>query len=467
MHLKRGIGPEKTGRAGAWWLGLVALALSWGCEGDTGRSVNAPCETNTDCASEICYVGICYSPDPKDDGAPCEGHGECRSFNCKEGTCERGEQPLGQRCLFGPQCASEVCKSEVCSLPTWWNNTWRWRHKLTFDNSAGGEHLDDFPVLITLTGARVDYSRTELAGRDLRFLDPDGAVLAHELESWNSTGTSRIWVRVPRIDRKTSSDHIWLYLGNASATDAQKAAAVWQSPYRGVWHMNQAPAGTAPQVLDSTANKNHGTSHGSMATTDLVAGPIGKAIYFDGNDYLNIGTHKSLDMGAGDITVMAWVNIQKPDYYDGTILAKGGAFTGGKRYSLAFSRQFDGPAGAVKFELDDNKARVGVSTAKAYHDEKWHHMVGVRHGGSLYIYANGAQEQFRAATITTESIDSPMLGSIGAVYDMESKGMNEYYKGKIDEVRIIGAARSPAWIAAQYRSMTDAFITYGAAEAVQ
>ena len=37
--------------------------------------------------------------------------------------------------------------------------------------------------------------------------------------------------------------------------------------------------------------------------------------------------------------------------------------------------------------------------------------------------------------------------------------------GKIDEVRVSAIARSPAWIRAQYLSMSDSFITYGWPEA--
>lgn len=54
-----------------------------------------------------------------------------------------------------------------------------------------------------------------------------------------------------------------------------------------------------------------------MAKGDLKAGQVGQAIYFDGYDYLDLGTHKSLDMGAGDFTVMAWVNIPQSAYPSG------------------------------------------------------------------------------------------------------------------------------------------------------
>ena len=40
----------------------------------------------------------------------------------------------------------------------------------------------------------------------------------------------------------------------------------------------------------------------------------------------------------------------------------------------------------------------------------------------------------------------------------------DYMEGDLDEIRLEAVARSPAWIAAQHRAMTDAFLTVGAAE---
>ena len=53
------------------------------------------------------------------------------------------------------------------------------------------------------------------------------------------------------------------------------------------------------------------------------------------------------------------------------------------------------------------------------------------------------------------SADSDAAGHSGAGYNFD---------GIIDELRLSGIARSDDWIAAQYRSMNDTFITYGREE---
>ena len=86
------------------------------------------------------------------------------------------------------------------SAPTdWWNTSWSQRKRLTFNNTGQAENLADFAVLIKLDSTRINYALTQNAGQDLRFVDADGTLLAHEIESWDESGTSYVWVKVPQI----------------------------------------------------------------------------------------------------------------------------------------------------------------------------------------------------------------------------------------------------------------------------
>ncbi|RLE11923.1 hypothetical protein DRJ04_07140 [Candidatus Aerophobetes bacterium] len=108
----------------------------------------------------------------------------------------------------------------------WWDTDWQYRRKLVFDNSGQTENLVDFPVLVKLNSSRIDYSSTQDNGEDIRFVDPDGTVLSYEIESWDESGASIVWVKVPQIDGGSTTDYIWMYYGNSSATDGQNAADV-------------------------------------------------------------------------------------------------------------------------------------------------------------------------------------------------------------------------------------------------
>ena len=160
------------------------------------------------------------------------------------------------------------------------------------------ENLVDFPVLVQLDSSRIDYSLTQNDGADLRFVDRDGTLLPHEIETWNAAGTSYVWVKVPQIDGSSGTDHIWLYYGNAVAADAQNVAAVWNSGYAAVYHLDDTSQ-------DSTANLNHGTNSGSLDAPGRVA----DGQWFDGvDDYVDLGSAATVDdLFAGGGTVSAWI----------------------------------------------------------------------------------------------------------------------------------------------------------------
>jgi hypothetical protein len=80
----------------------------------------------------------------------------------------------------------------------WWNSSWLNRKVISFDNTASSSNLTDFPVLIALDSTKIDYSKTQNSGQDIRFVDGDGTALSYEIEKWDESGTSLVWVKVPK-----------------------------------------------------------------------------------------------------------------------------------------------------------------------------------------------------------------------------------------------------------------------------
>src|SRR6185369_15030460 len=99
--------------------------------------------------------------------------------------------------------------------------------------------------------------------------------LAHEIESYNpATGAVALWVKIPNLSHTTDTT-IYVWYGNPAISSSQEnRASVWDSAYKGVWHLKENPAGVPPQVLDSTSNANHATSQGNWAVGQQQAGEI-------------------------------------------------------------------------------------------------------------------------------------------------------------------------------------------------
>jgi len=348
----------------------------------------------------------------------------------------------------------------TCALPapTWWDCDWDYRIQLTFDNQTRSEDLNEFPVLVTLNGGRIDYGSIQGLGEDIRFVDSDNVtVLAHEIEYWNVGGDSYVWVNVPRIDGNSDTDYIWMYYGNGSVGDGQDAENTWVN-YRGVWHLDENQIGIAnPGVYeDSTSNNFHGDDEISAIGQD---GQIAGGQEFDGvNDYIDLGTTNILD-GTDTFTFSAWVNID--------------TLPGLNEHYGVYSRFPGADNGSFRFMVGQwalaNDSTLDISTNDgAWHDAvansqsstgTWTYLTAVYDGvGTVNFYFDGAPDG--SDSFTEPSVVAGASQYIGA----GSTGVFRF-DGFIDELRLSTAIRSADWIEAQHESMTDSLISsYGIAE---
>lgn len=324
----------------------------------------------------------------------------------------------------------------------WWNNEWKYRQKLTFDNSGRGQ-LDNLPVLVKLTDPeRIDYSKTEPNGEDIRFVDDNNTTeLSYEIEEWNDGGTSWVWVKVPQIDAGSTSDFIYMYYGSLGATDNQDPPGVW-NPFIGVWHLEETGTGTR---YDSTSNSNNGTPSGYEGD-EATTGKIDGSDDFDGTDDY-VGAPGADFDGLGTMTVEAWVKFD--------------TFGAWKRYvskweiDYTFNLAHTG-GNLIRFEIGTSGGNVYFDSTTTITGSNWHYTVGVYDGSKLEIYIDGTKESGSSSQSGTSNTGSQ---NVGIGHDIGVTG--NWMDGVIDEVRISDSARSADWIAAQYLSMTDNFITYG------
>ena len=354
---------------------------------------------------------------------------------------------------------------------------WQYRRQLTFSNSSQSEDLIGFPVLVALDSSRIDYSQTQDNGQDIRFFDADDTTpLAYEIEKWNESGTSYVWVKVPQIDRSSNTDYIWMYYGNSGAADEQDAENVWDANYMGVWHLNEGGTGTR---YDSTLNNNDGTPQ-NYDGDEAVSEKIDGADDLDGiDDYIAI---PGSNIGTTSITVEAWVKFNALDAT--TFSASSGQNLGGTVFSTRELDAYQSPtlcvspgnggAGSQKgaiFTFDSAGDAKGAKGQTAIQVGQWYYLVGVfkyTGVGSFYgswdVYLDGNKDNISTNNFNLAgSISMPFNGTPWRIGD-QNQWANGETDAVIDEVRISNIARRADWIAAQNDSMTDAFISYGAEE---
>jgi len=178
--------------------------------------------------------------------------------------------------------------------------------KITFSGYNRSETLKDFPVLVKLGAGVSGFNYGHFAsasGGDLRFTDSTGTrVIPSEIDEWNSSGISTVWVQVPALSGP--SDYIWAYWGNPADTNLPASTNVWVPAafenvpaYERVYHLKE---GAFPFV-DSTLQHNSTNGIAPGQTNGIV----GTGASFGHVNWLDAGTN---DMG-DTFTLSAWVNI--------------------------------------------------------------------------------------------------------------------------------------------------------------
>jgi biopolymer transport protein ExbB len=357
----------------------------------------------------------------------------------------------------GPHDGPSADRHPACKV---WNPAWTRRSRLTFDNLFADAALDgprvDFPVLIRLTPARMAGLELRGDGADLRFIDADDkTVLAFEVEVWAPKGTSTVWVKVPTIDKASRKDFIWLYHGNANAKALPSAAKqVWSNGFRAVWHLSQDPAAAAPQFTDSVGG-NHATVEGKLTGAHRVAGVAGSAVNFTGQttDRLVAPDSASLDVSKA-VTLEAWV---RPASID--TAANRYPVSKNAAYFLQVLRSHATYPG-IYVHLGVGLNWFAVNTKLSPKAGAWCYIAGTYETSDriLRAYLDGVLRNHADLSAKGVPATSAINNSTANLYI--GKGV----EGPIDEVRISAVMRAPGWIAAQHRSMTDAFVTYGAAQ---
>ena len=318
---------------------------------------------------------------------------------------------------------------------------------ITFTNYSGRATLDNFPVLVKLTTANTaNYGGflDTTDGYDLRFWSNSeltGTELAYEVESFDSSGTSYIWVKVPSFSHNGT---IWASWGEPDFNSQQgytTDGSVWSEGFVGVWHM------TEKDVQDSTSNNYHGTGHENTAT---AAGHVGQGLTFDGaGDYVGLGS----GVNPLDSLVswsLEWWHNQAADHGNGGVLSVDPYNDTGNRFICQNS---------VGLVYADGWRFSGGPWPE---DSTWHHFVLSKNGSAWTLYKDGVEWKNASAAWTMGSTEMRFARHANDAYAT-------YWKGLLDEVRAADAPRSADWAWACYMNQGEShasFVEYGAVSEV-
>ena len=205
----------------------------------------------------------------------------------------------------------------------------------------------------------------------------------------------------------------------------------------GYWPLNE---GTGTVAYDYSGNNATGSWHGTLAGANgyySTGKSGGWAGYFNGsNDYVNVSSTAAI--GSSNFTVTLWVNSSNSSQVNANVLGKPDT---GTSANVNYQFWLGSNGSDARFYTGNGSTYQSLDLSAPLSNSNWHQWVIVANGAQLIQYVDGQKLGSATQTLTPASNASPL--QIGG-------GLNYYYNGSINNVRIYNRALSATQIAAMY-----------------
>jgi hypothetical protein len=189
--------------------------------------------------------------------------------------------------------------------------------------------------------------------------------------------------------------------------------------------------------VDDSPNRYTITRAGNVAPSTFTPFGDSWSNYFDGSgDYLSVADNAALELGSGDFTMEAWINIgayQTTINSDSTI--RSAIITKENSYTLQlWSSNTTSWGGLVLgYHTANTSWQAGLAIAYQFQLNVWYHIAVSRQGSSFRFFINGSMVG-SAQTISGTLSDYANALTIGG---RTTAGYLEYFNGYISNVRIV------------------------------
>jgi hypothetical protein len=210
----------------------------------------------------------------------------------------------------------------------------------------------------------------------------------------------------------------------------------------GEWKLDDNTGTTAS---DTSANNSTGTFNGGVTWS---TGKMGSGVKINGvsSSYVTMTdpADGSLDVGTGNFTIEAWVNLDPSSTVTiPSVVEKGGTSGAVAGYWLYYLNS----ASTLQFRVGDGTNRTGPNGTTNIKDGLWHHVAAVadRTGANMaYLYVDGRLEGSADISTVTGSADNALI------FTLSSDVSNCAWLGSLDNVSLYKYVRSQSEIAWSY-----------------
>ena len=325
---------------------------------------------------------------------------------------------------------------------------------------ANTANVADVPVAVRLSSSIDGFSYADFLvanGGDLLFTDDAGNVLSHEIEFWDSTGESIVWVKMPSFG---PGQKIYAYYGGPA--NAQNAAGIW-GDYVGVWHMAEADGTVADATGHGLAASPAGdTPFQSVAT----AGPVGngRVNATDGSaNRLEIPYDAQLNLGS-TLSFSGWATLYGTRADGRMVIVSHKTILWGEGWNVSILSDSSNDIGYWGKYNNDWGCLAALDVPDLL--QNWVHVTVTYSGNTGYMYINGQlwgtvrQNDWTANTWVQEPTDNTNPLAFGYTANGNwDDGWSRPFKGAFDEFRLSDGVLDADRVKAEYNAqMPDALL---------
>ncbi len=315
---------------------------------------------------------------------------------------------------------------------------------------AGTDTLTNFPVLVKLAAgqpAGFDYADCAEDGADIRFASPDGTVLPHEIDTWNTNGESLVWVKIPAIAGTATAFAMYYAAPDPARLPPVDPHDVWTAAgHRAVWHFAADATESAQGLVASTVTGTPSYEND---------GAVGKCWQSAGAAWLQYANDASWSRLGPDstLTISVWAKFDSSSY--------------GYNRILSAMSSWENPAGyELTVQNNKNQITVGSSGKSQYQkvvspgpSDEMVYLTAVYNADTYAdLYVNGVLQEHKQL--------NPLVWPTEAMTVACVAGGGNVWNGKLDELRLHAAAESADWVKACYDTMAapTSFVALSPAE---
>ena len=335
---------------------------------------------------------------------------------------------------------------------------------------SGSTTITDLPVLVRLKDdAPSGFDYADCPQDSIRFADSEGNLLAHEVDTWNSSGESTIWVKIPQVSGKTTE--FTMYFGGAGAKPAAlDAKSVW-SNYAAVFH------GGAQSYANAVGNAIVGSAGSDKVTVQTAPCKVGGGINKSSCNYKPFNFTNPVKAGVlasvKNMTLSGWFC---PDKYknDSDTLGTGILMCSRSAWDDANNKNGfalmceAGTWLSLSIGAAHNPSSMPASQPSfAWLKGQWNYYAftyqTVDEDETYATYCNGA---VCSAGTPANKLDESSSNDYWSFGGLANAAKVDNFRGNMDELRVFNGVASADYIAAEYATVGTDFVTAAGAKFV-